>query len=198
MGGVWKFIIWEKVVQLVYLLRTEARGNPDILLQCTSRVIIRGWVSLEVVHQLGDGLFHLQRHGCHNMLLYTNRFSGHRYSYWGNRQGVRREAEKWRLKLIKNWEEDMKHRRKKLECFYYSYLVFQVICGMCRLRFCNGKQQVHQIWKKRILWNILFCQTHSRVFKSHASGMWQMLSPSVSRSHAAQTMLTQKQQQINR
>lgn len=64
----------------LYLLRTEARGDPDIFLQCTSRVIIRGGVSLEVVHQLGDGLFHLQRHGCHNMLLYTNRFSGHRYS----------------------------------------------------------------------------------------------------------------------
>lgn len=122
-GGVWKFIMCEKVVQLVYLLRTEARGNPDVLLQCTSRVVIRGWVSLEVVHQLGDGLFHLQRHGCHNMLLYTNRFSGHRYSYWGNRQGVRREAEKWRLKLMKS--------------------------GMCRLRFCSGKHQVHQIWKKK-------------------------------------------------
>lgn len=76
--------LWELVV--VYLLRTEARGNPDILLQCTSRVIIRGRVSLEVVHQLGDGLFHLQRHGCHNMLLCTNRFSGHRFSYWGKRQ----------------------------------------------------------------------------------------------------------------
>lgn len=77
----------------LYLFRAETRGNPDVFLQCTTRVIIGGWVSLEVVHQLGDGLFHLQRHGCHNMLRYTGRFSGHRYSCerWSGEWGRRRE-----------------------------------------------------------------------------------------------------------
>ena len=63
--------ICEKVVGLRYLLRTEAWGHPHVLLQGTARVVIRSGVSLEVVHELGDGLLHLQRHGCHYMLLYT-------------------------------------------------------------------------------------------------------------------------------
>ena len=69
-----------KDVELVYLLRTEGGGDPGVFLQRAARVVVRGGVPLEVVHQLGDGLFHLQRHGCHNMLLYTNQFSGHRCS----------------------------------------------------------------------------------------------------------------------
>lgn len=63
-----------------YLLRTEAGWNPDVFLQSASGVIIRGGVPLEVVHQLGDGLLHLQRHGCHNMLCCTRCFRGGWYT----------------------------------------------------------------------------------------------------------------------
>lgn len=89
-----------------YLLGTKAGGDPGVLLQCTSGVIIGGGVPLEVIHQLGDGLLHLQRHGCHNILLQTERFGGHGDSCGGSRpegeaerkMGVKREraqAEQW-------------------------------------------------------------------------------------------------------
>lgn len=75
---------WKSARRLRYLLRTEAWGDPHVLLQCTPRVVIRSGISLEVVHELGDGLLHLQRHGCHYMLLYTEHLSGHRFPCQGN------------------------------------------------------------------------------------------------------------------
>ena len=58
-------------VRCKYLFRFESRWYPGILLQGTAWVIVWGWVPLEVVHQLGDRLLHLYRHGCHCMLLTT-------------------------------------------------------------------------------------------------------------------------------
>lgn len=52
-----------------YLLRFESRWHPGVLLQGAAGVVVRGGVSLEVVHQLGDRLLHLYGHGCHCMLL---------------------------------------------------------------------------------------------------------------------------------
>ncbi len=145
-----------KIAELVYLLRTEAGGNPGVFLQCTSRVIIRGGVPLEVVHQLGDGLLHLQRHGCHNMLLYTNRFSGHRYSCRGNRQESEKEAER-RIQMKKE-SRILSKEGKKMGVLVFFLLVFQTICGTCRHRFSSGKHQVHQGCRKKwMLWTILFC-----------------------------------------
>lgn len=56
-------------VRCQYLLRFESRWNPGVLLQGTAGVVVRRGVPLEVVHQLGDRLLHLYRHGCHSMLL---------------------------------------------------------------------------------------------------------------------------------
>lgn len=52
-----------------YLLGFESRRHPGVLLQRAARVVVRGGVPLEFVHQLGDRLLHLYGHGCHCMLL---------------------------------------------------------------------------------------------------------------------------------
>lgn len=52
-----------------YLFRFEAGRHPGVLLQSAARVIVRRGVPLKVVHQLGHGLLHLQRHDRHNMIL---------------------------------------------------------------------------------------------------------------------------------
>lgn len=52
-----------------YLLGLESRRDPGVLLQRAARVVVRGGVPLEFVHELGDRLLHLYGHGCHCMLL---------------------------------------------------------------------------------------------------------------------------------
>lgn len=58
--GIWRYS---------YLLRFQAGGHPRILLQGTARVVVGGGIPLEVEHELGDGLLHLQRHNCHDVLF---------------------------------------------------------------------------------------------------------------------------------
>ena len=155
-----------KIVEFVNLLRTEAGGNPDVLFQRTSRVIIRGGVPLEVVHQLGDGLFHLQRHGCHNMLLYTDRFSGHRYSCRGNRQEGEQRGRKEDLRGKKRTGDEATREKNwgggKVLVFFL--LVFQSICGMCSFRLCGGKHQVHQGCRKKKEFIKHTFLSHSHIF----------------------------------
>lgn len=52
-----------------YLLRFESGRDPGVLLQRAARVVVRGGVPLEFVHELGYRLLHLDGHGCHCMLL---------------------------------------------------------------------------------------------------------------------------------
>lgn len=66
---VWYFIFRQRAVILMDLFRFESGWHPSILLKSTARVIVRCRVPLEVVHQFGHRLLHLQRHGSHNMLL---------------------------------------------------------------------------------------------------------------------------------
>lgn len=52
-----------------YLLGLESGRDPGVLLQGAARVVVRGGVPLEFVHELGDRLLHLHGHGGHCMLL---------------------------------------------------------------------------------------------------------------------------------
>lgn len=52
-----------------YLLGFESGRDPGVLLQRAARVVVRGGVPLEFVHELGDRLLHLHGHGRHCMLL---------------------------------------------------------------------------------------------------------------------------------
>lgn len=67
---IWTVLVCEGA-KSKYLFWFEAWWDPGVLLQGAARVVVRGGVPLEVVHELGDRLLHLDRHGCHCMLLPT-------------------------------------------------------------------------------------------------------------------------------
>ena len=79
-------------LRLPHLFWAEARWGPGVFLQSTARVVVRGGVPLEVIHELGDGcLLHLQWHRCQNMLLPRALSAAHYYGRsiggWGGGGG---------------------------------------------------------------------------------------------------------------